>query len=77
MAKSKKKSGGSVIPLSGEAYIKSGKARNLNLFQCWINDDWKETGLAHIIVSREHVNFNITAGIYLADLLCAGVKDTF
>lgn len=33
--------------------------------------------MAQVIVSRRHVTGNITTGIYLVDLLCTGVKDSF
>lgn len=62
--------------LSPENYIRQ-RARNLPLYQCLINDGWNDHGIANIIVSREHINGNITACFYLVDLFCLGVKDTF
>jgi len=62
--------------LSPENYIKT-KARSLPINKCYINDDWEVTGLANIIVMRRHSNQNVTYGIYLVDLLCLGVKDSF
>jgi hypothetical protein len=62
--------------LSPENYIRQ-RARNLPLFECLINDGWNDNGIANIIVSREHINGNITVCFYLVDLLCLGVKDTF
>jgi hypothetical protein len=62
--------------LSPENYIRQ-KARNLPLFECLINKDWKENGMATISVARRHANGNITAGLYLVDLQCLGVKDSF
>eukprot|EP01035_Chromulina_nebulosa_P006031 gene6031-8170_t len=32
--------------------------------------------MANVVVMRKHANQKITAGIYLVDLLCLGVKDT-
>ncbi|MDB5011804.1 MAG: hypothetical protein JWQ25_6, partial [Daejeonella sp.] len=77
MAKNKKKSANVAPLLSDESYIKSGKARKLEIHKCLINDDWQETGIAQVVVMREHINGNVTAGIFLVDLLCAGVKDSF
>jgi len=63
--------------MSDKAYIQSGNARKLPVHQCLVTKDWREAGLAQVIVSRRHVNGNITGGFYLVDLLCTGVKDTF
>lgn len=63
-------------PLSPRKYIET-RARNLPLYKCWINPDWKGAGLADIVVSRRHVNGHLTAAVYLVDLKCLGVKDTF
>lgn len=70
-----KQKGQVVQMLSPENYIRQ-KARTLPLFECRANNDWKETGLANIMVARKHSNGNITMGIYLVDLKCLGVKDT-
>ena len=62
--------------LSPENYIRQ-RARNLPLYQCLINEGWDDSGLAYIIISREHINGNLTVCFYLVDLFCLGVKDTF
>jgi hypothetical protein len=33
--------------------------------------------MASIIVSRKHVSGNITSGLFLVDLACLGIKETF
>jgi len=58
-----------------ENYIRT-RARNLRIFECLINSDWKEGGIANIVVARKHTNDNITAAVYLVDLYCLGVKNT-
>ena len=63
--------------MSDKAYIQSGNARKLPIHQCLVTSDWREAGLAQVIVCRRHVTGNITGGFYLVDLLCAGVKDSF
>ena len=73
MAKSKKQP--HVQLLSPENYIRQ-KARNLAIYECWINSEWEEMGSAEIVVSRIHANGNITLGLYVTDLLCMGVSDT-
>jgi hypothetical protein len=72
MAKNNK--GKVVQMLSPENYIIQ-KARTLPLYECLINDDWEETGIANLAVARRHSNGNITAGMYLVDLKCLGVKN--
>ena len=61
--------------LSPENYIRQ-KSRNLPIYECRINSDWKEGQLASIILSRVHSNGNISFSIYLVDLGCLGVKDS-
>ncbi|MEO9005353.1 MAG: hypothetical protein ABI288_11485 [Ginsengibacter sp.] len=61
---------------SPESYIKT-RARNLPLDKCYINEGWADAGFATILISRKHVNGNFTYGVYLVDLYCLGVKDTF
>lgn len=77
---SKKKKGKIVqlrpSPQSPENYIKT-QARNLPVYECLVNNDWQEMGIANIIVARRHTTGNVTFGIYLVDLYCLGLKDTF
>ncbi len=61
--------------LSPENYIRQ-KARKLPIFECLVNKDWDTTQIANLIVARQHTNGNVTAGVYLVDLACLGVKDT-
>ncbi len=60
--------------LSAKQYIQT-KARSLPVYKCLVNKDWETARLANVIVMRRHVNGNLTAGVYLVDLLCLGVKD--
>ena len=61
--------------ISPKKYIET-RVRNLPIYKCFVNSGWEEAGMANVIVTRKHVNGNVTAGIYLIDLLCLGVKDT-
>jgi len=71
------KNKGKVIQmLSPENYIRK-KVRSLPIYECWINADWENSGMANIVIARRHTNGNITFCLYLVDLLCLGVKDTF
>jgi len=76
MSKHKK---GKVIPIrptqqSPENYIKT-QARTLPIVECLISEEWKDNGISNIVVARRHKSGNITAGIYLVDTYCLGVKD--
>ncbi len=62
--------------LSDKKYIQT-QARKLPIYKCFVNSDWSISKMANVFVLRKHVNGNITAGIYLVDLLCLGIKDTF
>jgi len=71
-----KKSSGKIIQmLSPENYIRK-KGRTLPLYECWVNVDWEDAQQASCIVSRKHINGNITYCFYLVDLLCLGLKFT-
>lgn len=62
--------------VSPEKYIRT-RARTLPVGACYINDNWKESGFAAILVTRIHINGHVTHGAYMVDLLCLGVKDSF
>jgi hypothetical protein len=61
--------------LSPENYIRK-KVRTLPLYECLVNFKWERSKMASIVVERQHTNGNVTACIYLVDLMCLGVKDT-
>jgi hypothetical protein len=73
---SKKKSSKAAPVLSPENYIRQ-KSKNLPIHKCLINQNWEEAGEANIIIERRHVTGNVTACVYLVDLQCLGVKDSF
>lgn len=62
--------------LTPERYIRT-RARTLPVGVCYINDDWKYSGFAMILVTRVHINGNVTYGYYIIDLYCLGLKETF
>jgi len=62
--------------LSPKKYIET-RARTLPIYKCLVTKAWKEAGEADVVVMRRHVNGNVTAGFYLIDLMCLGIKDTF
>ena len=62
------------MPTSIDTQIRT-RARNLPIGKCYVSSDWEEAGAADVIVTRKHVNGNVTYGIYLVDLWLQGVKD--
>jgi hypothetical protein len=77
MANKKKKKPSKPQPqMSPVNYIKSGRARLLPIEGCWINPNWKETGVCTILVQRRHTTGNFTFGTYLVDIYCLGLKNT-
>ncbi|MEM8895745.1 MAG: hypothetical protein AAGC88_14275 [Bacteroidota bacterium] len=57
--------------------MKSGKARNLPVFECLIPVEWEDLMKINVLVSRKHTTGNVTVGCFLVDLFCTGVKDAF
>lgn len=62
--------------LSPKKYIKL-KARTLPLGKCYVNENWKECGMANIIVTRKHPDGCLTFGFFLVDIWALGTKDCF
>lgn len=71
-----KNKGKVVQMLSPENYIRK-KVRTLPIRECRINTDWEDSGVANIVIARMHTNGSITFCLYLVDLYCLGVKDSF
>ena len=62
--------------LSPENYIRQ-KARNLPIHECYVQSNWQVSKMTTAVIARKHSNGNITMCIYLVDLACLGVKDSF
>ncbi|GAB3194987.1 tetratricopeptide (TPR) repeat protein [Pontibacter aydingkolensis] len=77
MSKKKKKAAVIKAPISDKNYLISDRARKLPVYKCLINVGWEEDGIADVYIIRQHANGHVTIGIYLVDLFCAGLKDTF
>ncbi len=52
-------------------------SRELPICECLINPSWKEEGFATILLSRRQYDGTILYGMYLVDILCLGLKNTF
>src|SRR4030042_6621075 len=53
------------------------KAKAFPIYECLINDNWKDSGLAHILLSRRQPNNELIIGVFLVDIYCLGLKNTF
>ncbi len=53
------------------------RARKLPINECLISNNWHKLKMAEVIISRKHANGNITYGVFLTDLYCTGLRDTF
>lgn len=62
--------------LSPKKYIQR-KARTLKLGKCYVNSNWKETGMANVVVTRRHTDGHYTYGVFLVDTWVMGTKDCF
>jgi hypothetical protein len=71
-----KKAANTPPPLSLKSYIIKF-ARKLELYKCYQVGDIANTGMGHIMVSRQKKNGEVIMGSYLIDTYCLGLKDTF
>ena len=59
--------------MSPERYMRE-KVRNLPIGKCYVNADWKQSGMAWIIITRLRPNNHFVVGHFLVDTFCLGVK---
>jgi len=53
------------------------RARQYPIFECLMNEEWHEEGLAHIVLSRKQSDTLVLFGVYLVDTYCLGLKNAF
>ncbi len=53
------------------------RAAEFPVYEVWINNDWKDEGMAQIVVARQLPTLRYMLGVYLVDTYCLGLKDTF
>jgi len=53
------------------------KARSYHIKECFITEGWQDGGICNIFILREKPDFNFILGVYLIDIWCLGLKDTF
>ena len=67
-----------LTPSTPQAILR--RARSYPLYECLISDNWnkKETsGLVEVLVARQQPDGDICFGVYLIDIYCLGLKNTF
>ena len=52
-------------------------AKNYPLHECLIDKEWQDRGLAQILFSRRQPNNKLIFGVYLVDIYCLGLKNTY
>jgi len=52
-------------------------AKSYHLHECLIDKEWQDRGLAQILLSRKQPNNKLILGVYLVDIFCLGLKNTF
>ena len=62
--------------LTPEQFMKQ-RARSLEIGACYISEAMKECGEGHVIVTRRHTGGRVSLAMYLVDIYCLGVKDSF
>jgi hypothetical protein len=68
-----KPSGQTMTP---KQYFLAGRPRLLEIYECVVNDDYKESGMAIVLIARQHKTGNITFSSFIVDIFCLGLKDT-
>ncbi len=53
------------------------QAHSYPIENCWVQENWQDSGLAVVCVARRQPNGNIIFGVYLVDCYCLGVKDAY
>jgi len=77
-----RKKGANAVTISGlNSYsYKVGlikKAKQFPINECLVNEDWQGKGLANILLSRKQPNNELIIGVFLVDIYCLGIKNTF
>ena len=67
-----------LTPSSPQAILR--RARSYPLYECLISDNWNKkenSGLVEVLIARKQPDDTICFGVYLVDIYCLGLKNTF
>lgn len=73
--KQKKALGGASSSNTENAIIR--RAHVYPIHECLLSEKWEEEGMAAIAIARRQSEAQILLGVYVVDLYCLGVKNTF
>ena len=73
--KRKKKKGKQPNKLSASKYIVQ-KGPQLEFHESYVNGNWRDTGMASVLMSKTMPSGNYISGLYLLDTFCLGLKKT-
>ncbi len=76
MAKSRKKKKNQTQQKQSPAKYIAQRAKDFDFYECYINEDWEEGGMASILISKQMPSGNYIVGIYMVDVYCLGLKNT-
>lgn len=52
------------------------RARTLPIGTCYINNNWEDSGMATVVLTRPLRNGNLVVCSYVVDIFCLGIKDS-
>lgn len=61
--------------LSPEKYIIT-KSHDLPFYECYINENWQDSGMAAVMISKKMPSGKLIIGMYMVDVFCLGLKAT-
>ena len=63
----------------GEASVRQvlRRAGEYPILGCWTMEGWQEAGTAPVVIARRQPDGRIAWGVYMVDLLCLGLKETY
>jgi len=52
-------------------------AREYPILGCWLNADWKKSGITPVVIAREQALDKVIFAVCMVDLYCLGIKDAY
>lgn len=74
--KQKKQAGGSQQELSPEQYLRQ-RMRTVPISTCYATEEIPHSGIIYVVVTRRHTGGRVSAALFMVDVYCLGVKESF
>ena len=74
--KQKKQTGGSQQELSPEQYLRQ-RMRTVPIGTCYVTEEIPHSGIIYVVVTRRHTGGRVSAALFMVDVYCLGVKESF